>query len=40
MATKGTIEEQSELVQAFFDYVYSDEGTAVIEAVGLIPTDN
>ncbi|MBE5962017.1 MAG: phosphate ABC transporter substrate-binding protein [Lachnospiraceae bacterium] len=40
MATKGTIEEQSELVQAFFDYVYSDEGTEVIEAVGLIPTDH
>lgn len=36
MATKGTIEEQSDLVQAFFDYVYSEEGEKIIETVGLI----
>ena len=39
MATKGEISEQSELVQAFFDFVKSDEGKAVIEAVGLITAE-
>ena len=39
MATKGEISEQSELVQAFFDFVKSDEGKAVIEAVGLITVE-
>lgn len=36
MATLGEISEQSELVQAWFEFVYGDEGAAVIEAVGLI----
>lgn len=36
MATKGEISEQNELVQAFFEYIASDEGKAVIEQVGLI----
>ena len=37
MATKGEISEQNELVQALFDYVYSDKGTELIASVGLIP---
>lgn len=37
MATKGTIEEQNEVVQAFFEYVLSEEGQAVVQQVGLIP---
>lgn len=36
MATKGTIAEQSELVQAFFAYIESEEGQNVIRSVGLI----
>lgn len=36
MATKGEISEQSELVQAFFAYIESEEGQAIIEQVGLI----
>ncbi len=39
MATKGKINEQSELVKAFFDYVSSDEGQAIIKEVGLICVD-
>ena len=39
MATKGEISEQSELVQALFDFVYSDKGTEVIKSVGLIPAE-
>ena len=39
MATKGEITEQSDLVQAFFDYVYSEEGASIIEQVGLIVPD-
>lgn len=39
MATKGEITEQSELVQAFFTYLASEEGKAVVEAVGLITVD-
>ena len=39
MATKGAIEEQSELIQALFDYVYSEEGDALIQDVGLITTN-
>lgn len=39
MATKGEISEQSELVQAFFQYLKSDEGKAIIEAVGLITVE-
>lgn len=36
MATKGEISEQSELVKAFFDYLKSEEGKAIIQSVGLI----
>lgn len=36
MATKGEISEQSELVQAFFNYLKTDEGKALIQNVGLI----
>lgn len=36
MATKGEISEQSELVQAWFDYVYGEEGQNVAAQVGLI----
>lgn len=38
MATNGEISAQSELVQALFDYVYSDEGDELIKSVGLITT--
>ncbi len=37
MATNGAIEEQNEVVQAFFEYVFSEEGQAVVQQVGLIP---
>lgn len=36
MATKGEIAEQNELVQAFFAYIESEEGQAIIKQVGLI----
>lgn len=36
MATKGAIEEQSELVKSFFAYIESEEGQAIIKQVGLI----
>ena len=36
MATKGSISEQSELVQAFFSYIDSEEGQRIIKQVGLI----
>ncbi len=36
MATLGTIEEQNDLVKTWFHYVQSDEGQAVIKAMGLI----
>lgn len=36
MATKGAISEQSQAVQALFDYINSDEGQAIIEKAGLI----
>ena len=39
MATKGAIAEQSELVQAWFEYVYSEEGQNVAEQVGLITVE-
>lgn len=40
MATMGEISEQSELVQAFFEYIESDEGQEIITSVGLIlPTE-
>lgn len=37
MATMGEISEQNELVQDFFDFVYSDEGESLAESVNLIP---
>lgn len=39
MVTKGEIDEQSELLQAWFDYVLGEEGRAVTDRVGLITTD-
>lgn len=36
MATKGEVSEQSEAVQALFDYIESDKGQQIIEQVGLI----
>lgn len=36
MATKGEISQQSEAVQALFDYINSDEGQDIIAQVGLI----
>lgn len=36
MATKGEISEQSRLVQAWFEYVLSEEGQSIAEEVGLI----
>lgn len=39
MATIGEISEQNELVQAWFAYLQSEEGKAVIEKVGLITVD-
>lgn len=39
MVTKGEIGQQSELLQAWFDYVLGEEGRAVAVQVGLIPVD-
>ena len=39
MATVGEISEQKEEVQAFFDYLASEEGKEIIQAVGLITVD-
>lgn len=39
MATKGEISEQSELVQAWFAFVYSTEGQEVAANVGLITVE-
>lgn len=36
MATKGSLEQQNEKVKAFFEFVQSDEGQAIIQSVGLI----
>ena len=36
MATKGKIEEQSEQVQAVFNFINSEKGQAVIKQVKLI----
>lgn len=36
MATRGEISKQSPLVQAFFEYLKSDEGKQLIQSVGLI----
>lgn len=39
MGTKGEISEQSDAVQALFEYLASDEGKEIIKAVGLITVD-
>ena len=39
MATKGDILEQSEAVQAFFEYMSSEEGKKLIQSVGLITVE-
>jgi phosphate transport system substrate-binding protein len=39
MATKGPISEQSEVLQAFFAYLASEEGKAVIAQIGLVNVD-
>lgn len=39
MATKGEIADQNDLVQALFDFIYSEEGTELVKSVGLIPAD-
>lgn len=39
MATKGAIADQSDLVKALFDYIYSEEGTEIVKSVGLISVD-
>lgn len=39
MATKGEISEQDAAVQELFNYLASEEGKAVIQAVGLITVD-
>lgn len=36
MATKGEISEQNRLVQAWFEFVYSEEGQNIAERVGLV----
>lgn len=36
MATMGTIDEQNELVQTWFDYIKSEEGKEITKSVGLI----
>lgn len=39
MATKGEVSEQSELVQAFFEWMLSAEGQDVVKEVGLITVE-
>ena len=39
MATKGSIDEQSDAVKQWFEFLKSDEGKAVITKVGLITVD-
>lgn len=39
MATAGEISDQSALIQSFFEYIYSDAGTELVESVGLIAVD-
>ena len=36
MATKGKISEQSEKVQAVFEFIESEKGQEVLKAVGLV----
>ncbi len=39
MATKGEISEQTDVVQALFEFIQSDEGKELVESVGLIPAN-
>lgn len=39
MSTKGEISEQSEIVQAFFEFMSSEEGKQKIQEIGLITVD-
>lgn len=39
MATKGDLSQQSELVQALFAYLQSDEGAELVKSVGLITVE-
>ena len=39
MATVGEISEQSELVQAFYEFIYSEEGSEIVKSVGLITVE-
>lgn len=39
MATMGEISEQNELVQAYFEYIASEEGKEFIQSIGLITMD-
>ena len=39
MATKGEISEQNDVVQAVFNFIYSEEGTELVKSVGLIPAN-
>lgn len=39
MATKGEISEQKAQVKAYFDFVKSEEGQEIIEALGLVTVD-
>lgn len=39
MATKGEISEQNEIVQAWFEFLKSEEGKEVISAIGLVTVD-
>ena len=39
MATVGEVSTQSELVQAFFEYMMSDEGQELVKSVGLVTID-
>lgn len=39
MATNGQIPEQSEQVQKYFEFIFSEEGKQIIEKVGLIPVN-
>lgn len=39
MATKGDISEQSELLQAWFEYVLGEEGQDIVSLVGLITVE-
>ncbi|MCM1056778.1 MAG: phosphate ABC transporter substrate-binding protein [Firmicutes bacterium] len=40
MVTKGEIDQQSQLVQAWFAYVLGEEGRTVVERLGAVTTDS